>query len=122
MNYYFENLGIEHDNLEKSRKQAEFVNRIRIMAKKSKVAVILINQASDNIDGRRIFSMGGNFIPALGPSWDLNMDESIELSKKGQVREIKILNSPKCKAGTKEKFRITSEGFVWISEEGVEYN
>ena len=86
MNYYFENLGIEHDNLQKSRKQAQFVNRVRIMAKKSKVAVILINQASDNIDGRRIFSMGGNFIPALGPSWDLNMDESIEMSKKGQVR------------------------------------
>ena len=92
------------------------------MAKKSKAAVILINQASDNIDGRRIFSMGGNFIPALGPSWDLNMDESIELSKKGQVREIKILNSPKCKASSREKFRITGEGFIWIWEEGVEYN
>lgn len=65
--------------------------------------------------------MGGNYVPALGPSWDLNMDESIEISKKGHVREIKVLNSPKCKVNTKEKFRITGEGFVWISEDGVEY-
>ncbi len=47
------------------------------MAKASRTAVIMINQASDNFDGRRTFSMGGNFIPALGPSYDLNMDESI---------------------------------------------
>ena len=77
MNSCFESLNIDHDNLEKSRKQAEFVNRIRLMAKASRTAVIMINQASDNFDGRRTFSMGGNFIPALGPSWDLNMDESI---------------------------------------------
>ena len=101
MNACFESCNIDHDNLEKTRKQADFVNRIRYMAKVSKTAVILINQASDNFDGRRIFPMGGNFIPALGPSWDLNMDETMEISKKGHVREIRILNSPKCKANSK---------------------
>ncbi len=79
----------------------------------------MVNQASDNVDGRRSFGVNSGLIPALGPSWDLNMDESIELCKKGQVRQFKIINSPKCKAGDKFKFRITGEGFVAISEEGV---
>jgi hypothetical protein len=56
------------------------------MSKVSKVAVLMINQASDNMDGRRSFNFGGNLLPALGPSWDLNMDESIELCKKNQIR------------------------------------
>ena len=74
MNSCFEHFGIENDNLEKSRKQADFVNRVRWMSKVSRVAVLMINQASDNIDGRRSFGFGGNLLPALGPSWDLNMD------------------------------------------------
>ena len=47
------------------------------MAKNSKAAVLLINQASDNVEGRRSFSMGSSLNPALGPSWDMNMDESL---------------------------------------------
>lgn len=89
------------------------------MAKVSKAAVLMINQASDNVDGRRSFGFNCSLVPALGPSWDLNMDESIELCKKGQVREFKIVNSPKCRSGDSFKFRITSEGFIAISEEGV---
>lgn len=85
------------------------------MSKASKAAVLMINQASDNVDGRRSFNFGGHLIPALGPSWDLNMDESIEISKKGQVREFKVINSPKCRVGSAFKFRITTEGFVGIS-------
>jgi hypothetical protein len=56
------------------------------MSKISKAAVLMVNQASDNVDGRRSFGVNNGLIPALGPSWDLNMDESIELCKKGQVR------------------------------------
>lgn len=82
----------------------------------------MINQASDNVDGRRSFGFGGSLLPALGPSWDLNMDQSIELCKKGQVREFKIINSPKCKAGNTFKFRITGQGFVAVTEEGVQYD
>lgn len=122
MNACFENFNIEHDNLEKSRKQAEFVNRLRWMAKVSKVSVLLINQASDNVEGRRSFSMGGNLIPALGPSWDLNMDESVEVCKRGQIRELRVINSPKSKVGEKFRFRINHEGFTAISEDGVEYD
>lgn len=86
MNSCFEHFGIENDNLEKSKRQVDFVNRIRWMSKISKAAVLLINQASDNVDGRRSFGFQGSLLPALGPSWDLNMDESIELCKKGQIR------------------------------------
>ena len=89
------------------------------MSKVSKAAVLFINQASDNIESRKSFGFVGNLLPALGPSWDLNMDESYELCKKGQIREFRIVNSPKCKAGTTFKFRITSEGFLAISEDGV---
>jgi hypothetical protein len=46
------------------------------MSKMSKAAVLMVNQASDNVDGRRSFGTNA-LIPALGPSWDLNMDESI---------------------------------------------
>lgn len=77
MNSCFEHFNIESDNLEKSRKQADFVNRVRWMAKISKAAVLMINQASDNVDGRRSFGFNTNLVPALGPSWDLNMDESV---------------------------------------------
>lgn len=49
MNSCFEHFNIEHDNLEKSRKQADFVNRLRWMAKTGRVSVLLINQASDNV-------------------------------------------------------------------------
>jgi hypothetical protein len=47
------------------------------MSKLSKVAVLMINQASDNVDGRRSFNFNATLLPALGPSWDLNMDESV---------------------------------------------
>jgi hypothetical protein len=47
------------------------------MSKLSKTAVLMINQASDNVEGRRSFGFGGSLVPALGPSWDLNIDESI---------------------------------------------
>jgi hypothetical protein len=76
------------------------------MSKISRAAVLMINQASDNVEGRRSFGFNTALIPALGPSWDLNMDESIELCKKNQIREFKIINSPKCKAGDTFKFRI----------------
>jgi hypothetical protein len=56
------------------------------MSKISRAAVLMINQASDNIEGRRSFGFNTVLLPALGPSWDLNMDESIELCKKGQIR------------------------------------
>lgn len=92
------------------------------MSKASKVAVLMINQASDNVDGRRSFGFGGTLVPALGPSWDLNMDESIELCKKNLIREYKIINSPKCKAGSTFKFKIDERGFRGISDEGVEYD
>lgn len=77
MNSCFEHFGIENDNLEKSKKQADFVNRVRWMSKMSKAAVLMINQVSDNVEGRRSFGQPGAQVPALGPSWDLNMDESI---------------------------------------------
>jgi hypothetical protein len=106
INAYIEGLGAEGDSVEKSRRQAELVNRIRSMAKVARVAVVMINQAVDCFDGRRSF--GGSVVPALGPSWDLNMDETIEISRKAQIREIRIINSPKCKANNKQRFRITS--------------
>jgi len=57
----------------RTRKQAEVVNRLRWLAKMSGVAVLLINHAADVIDKRRS-SNGRSIVPALGPSWELNID------------------------------------------------
>jgi hypothetical protein len=81
------------------------MNRIRWLAKMSSCAVLVINQASDIIDKKRS-SLGRSIIPAMGPSWDLNVDENIELTKKGEIREMVTINSPKCETGDKAKFRI----------------
>jgi hypothetical protein len=72
----FEYHQIDSDSYEKSKKQAQLINRIRWLAKMSSCAVLLINQASDIMDKKRS-SLGRNIIPALGPSWDLNIDENI---------------------------------------------
>ena len=61
-------------------------------------------------------------MPSLGPSWELNMDESIELTRRGEVRELVVINSPKAPCDCKAWFKIESEGFVWITKEGVEYD
>jgi ABC-type branched-subunit amino acid transport system ATPase component len=53
---------------QKSKKQAEIVNRIRWLAKMAGVAVILINHAADVIDKRR-GSSGRTIVPTLGQAW-----------------------------------------------------
>lgn len=60
------------------------------------VAVLFINHAADVVDKRR-GSSGRSIVPTLGPAWELNIDENIYLTRKGSIREISIINSPKCK-------------------------
>lgn len=64
---------IEQEVFQKSKKQAEIVNRIRCLAKVSGSAVLLINHAADVIDKRR-GSSGRTVVPTLGHSWELNID------------------------------------------------
>ncbi len=64
---------VDNDPFQRSRKQAEIVNRIRWLAKMSSSAVLLINHAADLVDKRRN-SGGRNLVPTLGPSWELNID------------------------------------------------
>lgn len=72
----YEYFNIENDNMERSKRQAQFINRLRWFAKTSNVAVILINHAADIVDKRRS-SLNRGTIAALGPSWDFNIDENI---------------------------------------------
>jgi hypothetical protein len=64
---------MENDAFQKSRKQAEIINRLRWIAKMSGTAVLLVNHASDLLDRRRA-SSGRSIVPTLGPSWELNID------------------------------------------------
>ena len=64
---------IEEDSFLRSRKHAEMVNRIRWLAKVAGAAVLFVNHAADVIDKRRT-SNGRTIVPAMGPSWELNID------------------------------------------------
>lgn len=83
-------------------------------------AVLIINHAADLMDKRRA-SFERTVVPSLGPSWELNIDENIYLTKKAALRELQIIHSPKCPPFKKKRFRIENEGFIWISEDGVEF-
>lgn len=63
-----ENNNIDNDVFQKSKKQAEIVNRLRWLAKMSGSAVLLINHAADVIDRRR-GSSGRTIVPTLGHAW-----------------------------------------------------
>lgn len=117
---YLENNSIENDAFQKSKKQAEIVNRIRWLAKVAGVAVLFLNHAADVIDRRR-GSSGRSVVPALGHAWELNIDENLYLTRKGEMRELSVIHSPKCGTSHKKRFRIETAGFTWISEDGVEY-
>lgn len=114
-----ENCGIENDAFQKSRKQAEIVNRLRWLAKMSGAAILMVNHAADVLDKRRA-SSGRNIVPTLGASWELNIDESIYLTRKKEIRELTVIHSPKIQTGRKKRFRVENEGFIWITEDGVE--
>lgn len=105
VNSLLENTGIENDNFQKSRKQAEIVNRLRWLAKMSGSAVLLVNHAADLIDKRRS-SSGRTIVPTLGASWELNMDESVYLTRKKEIRELTVIHSPKIPTGRKKRFRL----------------
>lgn len=81
----------------------------------SGTAVLLINHAADLLDKRRA-SSGRTIVPTLGPSWELNIDECIYLTRKKEIRELVVIHSGKIVRGRKKRFRIENEGFVWISE------
>ena len=71
--HYFVMSCLEHNNLEndmfqKSKKQAEIVNRLRWLSKIAGSAVLLLNHAADVIDKRR-GSSGRTIVPTLGHSW-----------------------------------------------------
>lgn len=83
-------------------------------------AVLLVNHAADVIDKRR-GSSGRTIVPTLGHAWQLNIDENIYLTRKGDIRQLSVVNSPKCPQNKKKHFRIENAGFTWISEDGVEY-
>ena len=83
-------------------------------------AVLFINHAADVIDKRR-GSSGRTVVPTLGHAWELNLDENIYLTRKGDIRELSVVHSPKCPKNRKKRFRFDSSGFTWISEDGVEY-
>ena len=86
----------------------------------SNCAVLLINHCADNFDQKRN-SLGRMTVPSLGPSWDFNIDEKIEIAKRGEIRELAVVSSPKVLSETKGWFRIETDGFLWITKEGVEY-
>jgi hypothetical protein len=48
------------------------------------------------------------------------MDESIYLTRKKEIRELTAIHSPKMQSGKKKRFRLENEGFVWITDDGVE--
>ncbi len=85
----------------------------------SGAAILMINHAADVLDKRRA-SSGRNIVPTLGASWELNIDESIYLTRKKEIRELTVIHSPKIQTGRKKRFRVENEGFVWITEDGVE--
>lgn len=70
----FEYHHIDDDSFARSKRQAEFVNRIRWLAKMASTSVLLINHAADVLDRRRSSANGRTIVPALGPSWELHMD------------------------------------------------
>jgi hypothetical protein len=41
------------------------------------------------------------------------------LTRKGDIRELSVIHSPKCPQNKKKRFRIEESGFTWISEDGV---
>jgi len=69
-------------------------------------AVLIINHAADLLDNKRRGSSSRTIVPSLGPSWELNIDENIYLTRKGQIREMVIIHSPKCASYQKKCFRI----------------
>lgn len=85
----------------------------------SGAAVLLVNHAADLLDKRRS-SNGRTIVPTLGASWELNVDESIYLTRKKEIRELVVIHSPKMQAGRRKRFRLENDGFVWITEDGVE--
>lgn len=77
----------------KARIQRVFVNRLREIAKKRKLAIVLINNAAALINDNKYTK--GEIRAALSTSWDNEMDESILVSKKDQNRKMKVLFSVK---------------------------
>ena len=77
----------------KARVQRVFVNRLREIAKKRKLAVVLINNASAVINDNKYTK--NEVKAALSTSWDNEMDENIQLAKKDHTRKMKVLFSVK---------------------------
>lgn len=67
--------------------------------------MLLINQAADVIDKRR-GSSGRTVVPTLGHAWEMNIDENMYLTRKGEIRELSVIHSPKCSRFKKKRFRI----------------
>ena len=67
--------------------------------------MLFVNHAADVIDKRR-GSTGRTVVPTLGHAWELNIDENIFLSRKGEIRTLSIVHSPKCSKSTRKRFRI----------------
>ena len=93
------------------------------MAKMTNSCVLLINKVSDIVNHKRKSMIGRETVPALGASWELNVDESFEMKKgsRADIKELVVISSPKCKQG-KLLYRIESKGFTFIDEEGIEYD
>ena len=86
--------------------------------------VILINKVSDVVNQKRKALLKRDTVPALGASWEHNVDESFEMRKSGgrkEIKEIVVIFSPKCKKG-KLLYRIEEKGFTFIDSEGIEYD
>ena len=79
----------------KARMQKTFVNTLREIAKKKKIAVVLINNASAVINDKYQKWGSQDVKAALSQSWDSEMDENIRVSKLDQNRKIKMLFSVK---------------------------
>ena len=63
--------------------------------------VLLINKVSDVIDKKRRTLLGRDTVPALGASWEHNVDESFEMKKgsRSDIKELIVIASPKCPEG-----------------------
>lgn len=69
------------DTYFKAKMQKIFVNTLREIAKKNKVAVLLINNASAVMDDKYHRWDSREVKAALANSWDTEMDENIRVTK-----------------------------------------